>query len=151
VVAFFGSEGLHCFDIDGQLMWKHDFGKLLSGPYDAPELEWGFASSPIIHSGRVIVQCDCLNANFVAILDIKTGEETRRIDRDDDRTSTANRLQRLPPDGRIRSQDRRTILAPERRRRRSGAHAVVRQRFDLPYQRSACQHGGRSLQADPLW
>jgi len=82
VVAFFGSEGLHCFDIDGQLIWKHDFGKLLSGPYDAPELEWGFASSPIIHSGHVIVQCDCLNANFVAILDLKTGGEIRRIDRD---------------------------------------------------------------------
>jgi outer membrane protein assembly factor BamB len=84
VVAFFGSEGLHCFDIDGQLIWKHDFGKLLSGPYDAPELEWGFASSPIIHSGRVIVQCDCLNANFVAIMDIKTGGEIRRIDRHDE-------------------------------------------------------------------
>ncbi|MBC8352072.1 MAG: PQQ-binding-like beta-propeller repeat protein [Planctomycetes bacterium] len=82
VVAFFGSEGLYCFDIDGQLIWKHDFGKLHSGPYDAPELEWGFASSPIIHNGHVIVQCDCLNANFVAILDIKTGREIRRIDRE---------------------------------------------------------------------
>ena len=82
VVAFFGSEGLYCFDFDGRLIWKHDFGKLVSGPYDAPELEWGFASSPIIHNGLVIVQCDCLNANFVAILDLKTGEEIRRIDRD---------------------------------------------------------------------
>jgi outer membrane protein assembly factor BamB len=82
VVAFFGSEGLHCFDFDGNLIWKHDFGKLISGPYDAPELEWGFASSPIIHDGLVIVQCDCLNTNFVAILDLKTGREIRRIDRD---------------------------------------------------------------------
>lgn len=82
VVAFFGSEGLHCFDFDGKLIWKHDFGKLHAGPYDAPELEWGFASSPIIHAGQVIVQCDCLNGNFVAILDIRTGKEIRRIDRD---------------------------------------------------------------------
>jgi outer membrane protein assembly factor BamB len=82
VVAFFGSEGLFCFDIDGELIWKHDFGKLASGPYDAPDLEWGFASSPIIHNDRVIVQCDCLNTSFVAILDIETGEEIRRIDRD---------------------------------------------------------------------
>ena len=81
VVAFFGSEGLYCFDIDGRLIWKHDFGKLVSGPYDAPELEWGFASSPIIHDGLVIVQCDCLNNNFIAVLDIKTGDEIRRIDR----------------------------------------------------------------------
>jgi len=82
VIAFFGSEGLYCFNIDGELIWKHDFGTLRSGPYDAPELEWGFASSPIIHNGLVIVQCDCLNTNFVAILDIKTGKEIRRIDRD---------------------------------------------------------------------
>lgn len=82
VVAFFGSEGLYCFDFDGQLIWKHSFGKLVSGPYDAPTLEWGFASSPVIHDGRVIVQCDCLNTNFIAILDIKTGKEIRRIDRE---------------------------------------------------------------------
>ncbi|MCB9938220.1 MAG: PQQ-binding-like beta-propeller repeat protein [Planctomycetaceae bacterium] len=82
VVAFFGSEGLYCYDVDGHLVWKHDFGELRSGPYDAPELEWGFASSPIIHDGHVIVQCDCLNTNFVAILDITTGQEVLRIDRD---------------------------------------------------------------------
>lgn len=81
VVAFFGSEGLHCFDIEGNPVWKHDFGKLHSGPFDAPELEWGFASSPIIYDGLVIVQCDCLNTNFVAILDINTGNEVRRIQR----------------------------------------------------------------------
>lgn len=82
VVAFFGSEGLYCFDFRGKLVWKKEFGKLASGPYDAPELEWGFASSPIIHDGLVIVQCDCLNTNFVAILDLETGREIRRIDRD---------------------------------------------------------------------
>jgi len=81
VVAFFASEGLYCFDMAGDLIWKRDFGKLHSGPYDATELEWGFASSPIIHDGKVIVQCDCLNKNFVAILDIKTGKEILRIDR----------------------------------------------------------------------
>jgi outer membrane protein assembly factor BamB len=81
VVAFFGSEGLYCYDFEGRLIWTRDFGKLHSGPYDAPDLEWGFASSPVIHDGQVIVQCDCLNDNFVAILDLKTGREIRRIDR----------------------------------------------------------------------
>lgn len=81
VIAFFGSEGLYCYDFEGHQVWKHDFGKLASGPYDAPTLEWGFSSSPVIHDGRVIVQCDCLNTSFVAILDIKTGKEVRRIDR----------------------------------------------------------------------
>lgn len=82
VVAFFGSEGLYCFDFGGKLKWKHDFGRLHSGPYDEKLLEWGFASSPIIHDGKVIVQCDCLNTNFIAIFDIATGLEIRRIDRE---------------------------------------------------------------------
>ena len=84
VVAFFGSEGLYCYDIDGTQLWKREFGKLHSGPYDEKELEWGFASSPVIHDGAVVIQCDCLNAHFVAALDIATGEELGRIDREDE-------------------------------------------------------------------
>ncbi len=82
VVAFFGSEGLYCYDFEGLLKWECNFGRLHSGPYDDKKLEWGFASSPIIYNGHVIVQCDCLNTNFIAILDVETGKELRRIDRD---------------------------------------------------------------------
>lgn len=83
VVAFFGSEGLYCFDNDGNSVWKKDFGKLHSGPYNAPKLEWGFSSSPIIHNEQVIVQCDCINDAFVSVLDLKSGEEVRRIQREE--------------------------------------------------------------------
>lgn len=83
VVACFGSEGLFCLNRDGDLLWTKDFGKLHSGPYDAPNLEWGFASSPVIHEGHVILQCDCLNTGFVSVLDITDGTEKLRISRDD--------------------------------------------------------------------
>lgn len=83
VVAFFGSEGLYCYDFEGNLKWKRNLGRLHSGPYNAEKLEWGFASSPIIHRDRVIVQCDCLNAAFVAIFDLQTGKEVKRIERED--------------------------------------------------------------------
>ncbi|APZ95210.1 PQQ-binding-like beta-propeller repeat protein [Fuerstiella marisgermanici] len=82
VVAFFGSEGLFCYDVDGNLKWQKSFGVLRSGPYDDKKLEWGFASSPIMSDGHVLVQCDCLNTAFVAILDVQTGEEIRRIERE---------------------------------------------------------------------
>lgn len=82
LVAFFGSEGLYCYDLQGKQLWHRDFGKLVSGPYDVDNLEWGFASSPIIYDGRVIVQCDCLNTNFVAVLDVNTGAELLRIERE---------------------------------------------------------------------
>lgn len=83
VVAFFGSEGLYCYDMQGKLMWKKDFGLLDSAFFMMPKAQWEFASSPIIHQGIVIVQCDALNTQFLAALDIKTGEEIWRTPRDD--------------------------------------------------------------------
>lgn len=91
VVAFFGSEGMYCLDFEGNVIWEKDLGRLHSGPYNAKELEWGFASSPIIYQGKVVVQCDCLNTGFVGVYDVATGKEVRRIEREDVATwSTPN-------------------------------------------------------------
>lgn len=83
VVAFFGSEGLYCYDMNGKLIWKKDFGLLDSAFFVAPSAQWGFASSPVIHEGVVVVQCDALNTAFLAALDIKTGKEIWRTLRED--------------------------------------------------------------------
>jgi outer membrane protein assembly factor BamB len=53
VVAFFGSQGLYAFDMRGKLLWKRDLGFLDLGAYDAPEYEWGTASSPISRPARL--------------------------------------------------------------------------------------------------
>lgn len=83
VVAFFGSEGLYCYDMDGELIWKKDFGLLDSAFFMVPSAQWEFASSPVIHQGVVIVQCDALNTAFLAALDIQTGKEIWRTTRED--------------------------------------------------------------------
>ncbi|RLD66597.1 MAG: pyrrolo-quinoline quinone [Bacteroidetes bacterium] len=84
VLAFFGSEGLYCYDIDGKLVWKKSFGRMNAGPYDQPEIEWGYASSPIIHEDRVIVQGDIVGGEgFLASLDLETGKEIWRTPRED--------------------------------------------------------------------
>ena len=46
LVAFFGSQGLYAYDLAGNLLWKRDLGQFDVGAYDAPEFEWGTASSP---------------------------------------------------------------------------------------------------------
>ena len=84
VVAFFGSEGLHVFDIDGKLLWKKDLGRLPAGPVGRSEYQWGFASSPILHENQVIVQCDVQGISYWASFDLATGKELRRIERGDD-------------------------------------------------------------------
>jgi outer membrane protein assembly factor BamB len=73
VVAFFGSQGLYAFEMDGTPAWNKDLGVLNTGAYDLPEYEWGTASSPIIYKDLVIVQCDTQNESFVLAVDIKTG------------------------------------------------------------------------------
>lgn len=83
VVAFFGSEGLYCYTMDGKLVWKKDFGILDSAFFSVPTAQWGFASSPVIHDGVVVVQCDALNTAFLAALDIKSGKELWRTPRED--------------------------------------------------------------------
>jgi outer membrane protein assembly factor BamB len=83
VIAFFGSEGLYCYDLDGKLLWKKDLGLLDSGFYMVPEAQWGFASSPVIYQDRVIVQCDVQKNSFLAALDINSGEEIWRMSRDE--------------------------------------------------------------------
>jgi outer membrane protein assembly factor BamB len=83
VVAFFGSEGLYCYDFEGNLRWKKDFGTMNAGPYTDPDVEWGFASSPILHEDRVIVQCDFLGDGFIASLDVETGKEIWRTPREE--------------------------------------------------------------------
>ncbi len=73
VIAFFGSQGLYCLDTMGRLVWKRDLGILDLGAYDAPEYEWGTASSPVIYGNKVIVQCDTQEEDFVLAANIETG------------------------------------------------------------------------------
>ena len=93
VIAFFGSEGLFAFDHDGNELWNVDFGVLDAGApdagsmgLDADEYQWGFASSPLLVDGRVIVQCDVQGPSFVAALDAATGKELWRTAREENPT-----------------------------------------------------------------
>ena len=83
VVAFFGSEGLYCYDLDGKQLWKRDLGHLDSGFFAVKDAQWGFASSPVIHDGKVIVQADVQKGSFLGLFDVKTGEEVWRTERKD--------------------------------------------------------------------
>jgi len=83
VIAFFGSEGLYCLDLDGNEKWRVDLGFLDSGWFFDPGYQWGFGSSPIIHGNQVIVQCDIQENSFVASFDLRTGTEQWRTGRDE--------------------------------------------------------------------
>jgi outer membrane protein assembly factor BamB len=83
VLAFFGSEGLFCYDAQGELLWKRDFGPLSAAFFMMPDAQWGFSSSPVIPGDMVILQVDVLGDCFVAALDLRTGEELWATPRED--------------------------------------------------------------------
>jgi outer membrane protein assembly factor BamB len=74
VVAWFGSQGVHAYDVNGTPLWKVDLGRVDMGAYDIPSYEWGPASSPIIWNGLVLLQCDTQADSFVLALDAATGK-----------------------------------------------------------------------------
>ena len=74
VVAWFGSQGVHAYDVDGNPLWKVDLGRVDMGAYDIPAYEWGPASSPVIWNGLVFVQCDTQADSFILALDALTGK-----------------------------------------------------------------------------
>jgi len=83
VVAWFGSEGVHAFDLRGKPLWTVDLGRLDLGAYDIPTFEWGPASSPIVWKDLVILQCDTQTDSFLLALDAGTGKTVWKTKRDE--------------------------------------------------------------------
>ncbi len=81
VVALFGSEGLFCFDLKGQLVWKQDLGILDPGLHDDASYQWGHASSPVIYKQLVIVLGDGHAQSFLAAFHLANGKPAWRVTR----------------------------------------------------------------------
>jgi outer membrane protein assembly factor BamB len=74
---------MYCYDLQGNLQWKKDLGVLDAGYYQVPDAQWGYASSPVIYDGSVIVQADVQQNAFLASFSLKDGKEQWRTKRDD--------------------------------------------------------------------
>jgi outer membrane protein assembly factor BamB len=83
IIAFFGSEGLYAYDLQGTLLWQKDLGVLDAGFYMVPGAQWETGSSPVIHDGMVIIQADVQKGSFLAMFDAKDGREVWRVSRTD--------------------------------------------------------------------
>jgi outer membrane protein assembly factor BamB len=75
--SFGGNVGLFCYSMDGELLWKH------SWPPQPIYLDFGTASSPVVHNGRVYQLHDNDGEGFFAALDARTGKELWNVKRTD--------------------------------------------------------------------
>ena len=64
----FGSRGVYCFDLDGQLQWQKKIGKVET------RLSFGEASSPVVHGDTVILNRDNETDSHILALDAQTGK-----------------------------------------------------------------------------
>lgn len=81
VVAFFGSEGLYCYDLAGTLIWQRDFGVVDISKYG---IGWGYGSSPAVHEGRIVLVCDDPSNPYIVCCRLTDGAELWRTSRQDD-------------------------------------------------------------------
>ncbi len=77
VYAFFGSRGLYCYNFEGDLVWKKNFGDM------SIRRNFGEGSSPVLYKDRLIVNWDHEGQSFIVALNVATGEEIWRTDRDE--------------------------------------------------------------------
>jgi outer membrane protein assembly factor BamB len=83
LIAFFGSEGLFSYTLDGKLQWKKDLGTLDMAPSDDRTLSWGFASSPVLFDDTIVIQADSKKDGFLAAFDTTDGRQLWRVPRSD--------------------------------------------------------------------
>jgi outer membrane protein assembly factor BamB len=75
--AYFGSWGLYCYDLEGELLWKKDLGDM------STRNGFGEGASPALHGGILVVNWDHEGQSFVVALDKSTGKELWRRDREE--------------------------------------------------------------------
>ena len=77
IVAFFGSHGLYCLDVDGKQVWQKQLGKMHT------KHGHGEGSSPAMYENTLVVNWDHEEQSFLVALDTSTGDELWRKERDE--------------------------------------------------------------------
>jgi outer membrane protein assembly factor BamB len=75
--AFFGSRGLYCLDLNGELKWQKDLGRMHTLHAH------GEGSSPALHGDTLIVNWDHEGDSFLYAFDKRTGKERWKVARDE--------------------------------------------------------------------
>ncbi len=80
IFAFFGMNGLFCFDMEGNLLWQKELGPFYT------QRGWGTGSSPVMNKDVLFIQFDNEENSFIVALDASTGTEKWRAKRDEKTT-----------------------------------------------------------------
>ena len=71
VIAWFGSAGLYCYDLDGKELWQRDLGP--------QKHHWGWGSSPMLHGNLCFLNFGPGVPSFLLAVDKHTGKTIWRF------------------------------------------------------------------------
>ncbi len=77
IYAYFGSRGLFCLDMQGEVIWEKDFGDTRT------RNQFGDGASPALYKDTIVVNWDHEDQSFIVALDKNTGDQRWRVDRDE--------------------------------------------------------------------
>lgn len=83
VIAWFGSEGVYAWDMEGKPLWSKQPGVIDQGWFFDPDYQWGAASSPMLWQDMLYLQADQQTGSWLAAWDAATGKELWRVERDE--------------------------------------------------------------------
>ena len=78
VLAYFGSRGLYCYDLEGNLKWAKEFGELRT------RNSFGEGATPALSGDVIVVNWDHEGDDFITALDKNTGKELWRTPRSEE-------------------------------------------------------------------
>ena len=78
VFAFFGSHGLYCLDLNGEILWQQQFDEMQT------KHGHGESISPVLHGDTVYINWDQDGPCFLAAFDKRTGKQRWKVDRDEE-------------------------------------------------------------------
>ena len=77
IYAFFGSRGLYCLDLQGEVLWQKDLGHMQTLHAH------GEGSSPVLHGATLVVCWDHEGESFLYAFDKLTGQQRWKVARDE--------------------------------------------------------------------
>lgn len=77
IYAYFGSRGLYCVDMMGNVKWEKDIGTMYK------RNTFGEGSSPVLHGNTLVIVQDHEGNSFITALDKRTGDVLWKTDRDE--------------------------------------------------------------------
>ncbi len=75
LLAYFGSQGIYCFSLEGELQWEKQMGTMRT------KHGHGEGSSPVLYGETLVINWDHEGQSFVVALDKRTGKELWKIPR----------------------------------------------------------------------